>query len=79
MLKKQGIVTVDPEVPLDKTLMPSPPSRPKNPVFENEEKSKELYGDCDKLRGTVFKLTTENEDNDGSLVPPALTLVPVSI
>lgn len=35
-----GIVTVDPEVPLDKTLMPSPPSRPKNPVFENEEKSK---------------------------------------
>lgn len=27
----------------------------------------ELYGDCDKLRGTVFKLTTENEDNDGSL------------
>uniref|UniRef100_A0A4W5KEX3 Golgi associated, gamma adaptin ear containing, ARF binding protein 3a n=1 Tax=Hucho hucho TaxID=62062 RepID=A0A4W5KEX3_9TELE len=140
MLKKQGIVTVDPEVPLDKTLMPSPPSRPKNPVFENEEKSKrlaellkskkpedlqeanrliknmvkedevrlqraskrsgtleevnnsvkllnemlshfsrdqstdgdkelikELYGDCDKLRGTVFKLATETEDNDSSL------------
>uniref|UniRef100_A0A673Z8J6 Golgi associated, gamma adaptin ear containing, ARF binding protein 3a n=1 Tax=Salmo trutta TaxID=8032 RepID=A0A673Z8J6_SALTR len=42
MLKKQGIVTVDPEVPLDKTLMPSPPSRPKNPVFESEEKSKRL-------------------------------------
>uniref|UniRef100_A0A673Z852 Golgi associated, gamma adaptin ear containing, ARF binding protein 3a n=1 Tax=Salmo trutta TaxID=8032 RepID=A0A673Z852_SALTR len=140
MLKKQGIVTVDPEVPLDKTLMPSPPSRPKNPVFESEEKSKrlaellkskkpedlqeanrliknmvkedevrlqraskcsgtleevnnsvkllnemlshfsrdqstdgdkelikELYGDCDKLRGTVFKLATETEDNDSSL------------
>uniref|UniRef100_A0A8C7W683 Golgi associated, gamma adaptin ear containing, ARF binding protein 3a n=1 Tax=Oncorhynchus mykiss TaxID=8022 RepID=A0A8C7W683_ONCMY len=140
MLKKQGIVTVDPEVPLDKTLMPLPPSRPKNPVFENEEKSKrlaellkskkpedlqeanrliknmvkedevrlqraskrsgtleevnnsvkllnemlshfsrdqstdgdkelikELYGDCDKLRGTVFKLATETEDNDSSL------------
>uniref|UniRef100_A0A4W5MJV3 Golgi associated, gamma adaptin ear containing, ARF binding protein 3a n=1 Tax=Hucho hucho TaxID=62062 RepID=A0A4W5MJV3_9TELE len=140
MLKKQGIVTVDPEVPLDKTLMLSPPSRPKNPVFENEEKSKrlaellkskkaedlqeanrliknmvkedevrlqraskrsstleevnnsvkllnemlshfsrdqstdgdkelikELYGDCDKLRGTVFKLATETEDNDSSL------------
>ncbi|KAJ8001919.1 hypothetical protein DPEC_G00174410 [Dallia pectoralis] len=141
MLKKQGIVTVDPEVPLDNTLMPSPPSRPKNPVFENEEKSKrlaellkskkpedlkeanrliknmvkedearrqreskrssileevvnsvkllnemlshfsreqstdgdkelikELYGDCDKLRGTVFKLATATEDNDSSLV-----------
>ncbi|XP_029537786.1 ADP-ribosylation factor-binding protein GGA3-like isoform X2 [Oncorhynchus nerka] len=140
MLKKQGIVTVDPELPLDKTLMPSPFSRPKNPVFENEEKSKrlaellkskkpedlqeanrliknmvkedevrlqraskrsstleevnnsvkllnemlshfsrdqstdgdkelikELYGDCDKLRGTVFKLATETEDNDSSL------------
>uniref|UniRef100_A0A8C7MLH8 Golgi associated, gamma adaptin ear containing, ARF binding protein 3a n=1 Tax=Oncorhynchus kisutch TaxID=8019 RepID=A0A8C7MLH8_ONCKI len=140
MLKKQGIVTVDPEVPLDKTLMLSPPSWPKNPVFENEEKSKrlaellkskkpedlqeanrliknmvkedevrlqraskrsgtleevnnsvkllnemlshfsrdqstdgdkelikELYGDCDKLRGTVFKLATETEDNDSSL------------
>ncbi|CDQ78276.1 unnamed protein product [Oncorhynchus mykiss] len=140
MLKKQGIVTVDPEVPLDKTLMALPPSRPKNPVFENEEKSKrlaellkskkpedlqeanrliknmvkedevrlqraskrsgtleevnnsvkllnemlshfsrdqstdgdkelikELYGDCDKLRGTVFKLATETEDNDSSL------------
>uniref|UniRef100_A0A3P8ZKK0 Golgi associated, gamma adaptin ear containing, ARF binding protein 3a n=1 Tax=Esox lucius TaxID=8010 RepID=A0A3P8ZKK0_ESOLU len=141
MLKKQGIVTDDPEIPLDKTLMPSPPPRPKNPVFENEEKSKrlaellkskkpedlqeanrliknmvkedevrrqraakrsstleevnnsvkllnemlshfsreqstdgdkelikELYGDCDKLRGTVFKLATETEDNDSSLV-----------
>ncbi|XP_071246489.1 ADP-ribosylation factor-binding protein GGA3-like [Salvelinus alpinus] len=140
MLKKQGIVTVDPELPLDKTLMLLPPSRPKNPVFENEEKSKrlaellkskkpedlqeanrliknmvkedevrlqraskrsgtleevnnsvkllnemlshfsgdqsadgdkelikELYGDCDKLRGTVFKLATETEDNDSSL------------
>lgn len=27
----------------------------------------ELYGDCDKLRGTVFKLATETEDNDSSL------------
>lgn len=35
-----GIVTVDPDVPVDKTLIPSPPARPKNPVFENEEKSK---------------------------------------
>ncbi|XP_062403786.1 ADP-ribosylation factor-binding protein GGA3a isoform X2 [Sardina pilchardus] len=42
MLKRQGIVTVDPDVPVDNTLIPSPPSRPKNPVFENEEKSKRL-------------------------------------
>ncbi|XP_041961452.1 ADP-ribosylation factor-binding protein GGA3a isoform X1 [Alosa sapidissima] len=42
MLKRQGIVTVDPDVPVDKTLIPSPPVRPKNPVFENEEKSKRL-------------------------------------
>ncbi|CAL8331740.1 unnamed protein product [Merluccius merluccius] len=140
MLKKQGIVSVDPEVPHDNTLIPSPSLRPKNPVFENEEKSrrlaellkskkpedlqeanrliknmvkedevraqkvkktnqtleevdnsvkllnemlnhfsaevstdgdkeiiKELYGDCDKLRQTVFKLATETEDNDSNL------------
>ncbi|XP_067315613.1 ADP-ribosylation factor-binding protein GGA3a isoform X2 [Pseudorasbora parva] len=40
MLKKQGIVTEDPEVPADKTLVPSP--KLKNPVFDNEEKSKRL-------------------------------------
>ncbi|XP_077055086.1 ADP-ribosylation factor-binding protein GGA3a isoform X2 [Siphateles boraxobius] len=40
MLKIQGIVTEDPEVPVDKTLVPSP--KPKNPVFDNEEKSKRL-------------------------------------
>lgn len=39
-LQFAGIVTVDPDVPVDKTLIPSPPTRPKNPVFENEEKSK---------------------------------------
>ncbi|XP_072539388.1 ADP-ribosylation factor-binding protein GGA3a [Salminus brasiliensis] len=42
MLKRQGIVTTDPDVPADKTLIPSPPDRPLNPVFENEEKSKRL-------------------------------------
>ncbi|XP_058635587.1 ADP-ribosylation factor-binding protein GGA3a isoform X2 [Onychostoma macrolepis] len=40
MLKKQGIVAEDPVVPMDKTLVPSP--KPKNPVFDNEEKSKRL-------------------------------------
>ncbi|KAF3687522.1 ADP-ribosylation factor-binding protein [Channa argus] len=140
MLKSQGIVLVDPEIPLDATLMPSPSPRPKNPVFDDEKKTKrlsellkskkpedlqeanrliknmvkedevrtqkltkqkntleavnnsvkllnemlahfspeesadedkglisELYGDCDKLRQTVFQLATETEDNDTSL------------
>ncbi|MGH0153648.1 UNVERIFIED_CONTAM: hypothetical protein FKN15_025437 [Acipenser sinensis] len=42
MLKRQGIVSCDPEIPVDQTLIPSPPTRPKNPVFEDEEKSKLL-------------------------------------
>ncbi|XP_056228553.1 ADP-ribosylation factor-binding protein GGA3a isoform X1 [Seriola aureovittata] len=140
MLKSQGIVLVDPEIPLDATLLPSPSPRPKNPVFDDEKKSKklsellkskkpedlqeanrliknmvkedevrtqkvtkqkntleavknsvkllnemlahftsedstdgdkelirELYGDCDKLRQTVFQLATETEDNDSNL------------
>ncbi|XP_008071515.1 ADP-ribosylation factor-binding protein GGA3 [Carlito syrichta] len=42
MLKRQGIVQSDPPIPVDRTLIPSPPSRPKNPVFDDEEKSKLL-------------------------------------
>ncbi|XP_074521480.1 ADP-ribosylation factor-binding protein GGA3a [Halichoeres trimaculatus] len=42
MLKSQGIVSDDPEVALDATLIPSPSPRPKNPVFEDEKKSKRL-------------------------------------
>jgi len=30
----------DPVIPVDKILIPSPPARPKNPVFDDEEKSK---------------------------------------
>ncbi|XP_070596044.1 ADP-ribosylation factor-binding protein GGA3 isoform X2 [Erythrolamprus reginae] len=41
MLKRQGIVLSDPVIPMEKTLIPSPPSRPKNPVFDDEEKSKD--------------------------------------
>ncbi|XP_008276700.1 ADP-ribosylation factor-binding protein GGA3a [Stegastes partitus] len=140
MLKSQGIVLADPEISLDATLIPSPSPRPKNPVFDDEKKSKrlsellkskkpedlqeanrliknmvkedevrrqkatkqkstleaannsvkllnemlahfspddstdgdkelirELYGDCDKLRQTVYQLATESEDNDTSL------------
>ncbi|XP_040893126.1 ADP-ribosylation factor-binding protein GGA3a isoform X2 [Toxotes jaculatrix] len=140
MLKSQGIVLVDPEISLDATLIPSHSPRPKNPVFDDEKKTKrlaellkskkpedlqeanrliknmvkedevrtqkvtkqkstleavnnsvkllnemlahfspedstdgdkelirELYGDCDKLRQTVFQLATETEDNDSSL------------
>ncbi|XP_069728831.1 ADP-ribosylation factor-binding protein GGA3 isoform X1 [Phaenicophaeus curvirostris] len=42
MLKRQGIVMFDPAIPADRTLIPSPPPRPKNPVFDDEEKSKLL-------------------------------------
>lgn len=35
-----GIVQSDPLIPMDRTLIPSPPPRPKNPVFDDEEKSK---------------------------------------
>uniref|UniRef100_A0A8D2AWZ8 Golgi associated, gamma adaptin ear containing, ARF binding protein 3 n=1 Tax=Sciurus vulgaris TaxID=55149 RepID=A0A8D2AWZ8_SCIVU len=42
MLKRQGIVQSDPSIPMDRTLIPSPPPRPKNPVFDDEEKSKLL-------------------------------------
>ncbi|XP_072299539.1 ADP-ribosylation factor-binding protein GGA3 [Eucyclogobius newberryi] len=41
-LKKQGLVPDDPEVPLDRTLIPSPPTRPKHPVFDNEDMGKLL-------------------------------------
>uniref|UniRef100_A0A3P8T1A3 Golgi associated, gamma adaptin ear containing, ARF binding protein 1 n=1 Tax=Amphiprion percula TaxID=161767 RepID=A0A3P8T1A3_AMPPE len=41
MLKKQGIIKQDPELPPDK-LLSLPPPRPKNAIFEDEEKSKIL-------------------------------------
>ncbi|KAM3863483.1 ADP-ribosylation factor-binding protein GGA1-like [Diretmus argenteus] len=41
MLKKQGIVKQDPDLPPDKLLNPPPP-RPKSAIFEDEEKSKML-------------------------------------
>uniref|UniRef100_A0A8C7SVW7 Golgi associated, gamma adaptin ear containing, ARF binding protein 3 n=1 Tax=Oncorhynchus mykiss TaxID=8022 RepID=A0A8C7SVW7_ONCMY len=41
-LRRQGLVTMDPELPVDKTLIPSPPTRPKNPVFDNEDMGKLL-------------------------------------
>ncbi|XP_062931807.1 ADP-ribosylation factor-binding protein GGA1 [Cynocephalus volans] len=41
MLKKQGIVKSDPRLPDDATF-PLPPPRPKNMIFEDEEKSKML-------------------------------------
>jgi len=39
-LPSPGLVTQDPELPLDRTLIPSPPSRPKHPVFDNEDMGK---------------------------------------
>ncbi|XP_055423190.1 ADP-ribosylation factor-binding protein GGA1 isoform X2 [Bubalus kerabau] len=41
MLKKQGIVKADPKLP-DDAAFPVPPPRPKNVIFEDEEKSKML-------------------------------------
>lgn len=41
-LKSQGLVMSDPELTADKTLIPSPPARPKNPVFDNEDMGKLL-------------------------------------
>ncbi|KAM6161687.1 ADP-ribosylation factor-binding protein GGA1 [Erethizon dorsatum] len=41
MLKKQGIVKSDPRLPED-AVFPQPPPRPKNVIFEDEEKSKML-------------------------------------
>ncbi|XP_078003387.1 ADP-ribosylation factor-binding protein GGA1 isoform X2 [Phascolarctos cinereus] len=41
MLKKQGIVKIDPKLPGD-TPFSAPPTRPKNGIFEDEEKSKML-------------------------------------
>ncbi|XP_027623159.1 ADP-ribosylation factor-binding protein GGA1 [Tupaia chinensis] len=41
MLKKQGIVKSDPKLPED-AAFPLPPPRPKNVIFEDEEKSKML-------------------------------------
>ncbi|XP_075888326.1 ADP-ribosylation factor-binding protein GGA1-like isoform X2 [Nelusetta ayraudi] len=41
MLKKQGIIKQDPELPPDK-LLDLPPPRPKNAIFEDKEKSKML-------------------------------------
>uniref|UniRef100_A0A673LIA3 ADP-ribosylation factor-binding protein GGA3-like n=1 Tax=Sinocyclocheilus rhinocerous TaxID=307959 RepID=A0A673LIA3_9TELE len=41
-LKRQGLVMSDPELTVDKTLIPSPPARPKNPVFDNEDMGKLL-------------------------------------
>ncbi|XP_069005303.1 ADP-ribosylation factor-binding protein GGA3 [Embiotoca jacksoni] len=41
-LRRQGLVTHDPEIPPDRTLIPSPPTRPKHPVFDNEDMGKLL-------------------------------------
>ncbi|XP_054634003.1 ADP-ribosylation factor-binding protein GGA3a isoform X2 [Dunckerocampus dactyliophorus] len=42
MLKTQGIVLADPEIPLDAALAPSSSEKPKNPVFDDEHKSRKL-------------------------------------
>uniref|UniRef100_A0A671PZ78 ADP-ribosylation factor-binding protein GGA3-like n=1 Tax=Sinocyclocheilus anshuiensis TaxID=1608454 RepID=A0A671PZ78_9TELE len=51
-LKRQGLVMSDPELTVDKTLIPSPPTRPKNPVFDNE--------DMGKVRNLMASFPTES-------------------
>ncbi|XP_068108946.1 ADP-ribosylation factor-binding protein GGA1 isoform X1 [Hyperolius riggenbachi] len=41
MLKKQGILKEDPKLPAD-AMIPPPPPRPKNAIFDDDEKSKML-------------------------------------
>ncbi|KAL2101161.1 hypothetical protein ACEWY4_002922 [Coilia grayii] len=41
-LRRQGLITSDPELPADRMLLPSPPTRTKNPVFDNEDMGKLL-------------------------------------
>ncbi|XP_041855411.1 ADP-ribosylation factor-binding protein GGA3 [Melanotaenia boesemani] len=41
-LRVQGLVTHDPELPVEMTLIQSPPTRPKHPVFDNEDMGKLL-------------------------------------
>ncbi|XP_042590219.1 ADP-ribosylation factor-binding protein GGA3-like isoform X1 [Cyprinus carpio] len=41
-VSSSGLVMSDPELTVDKTLIPSPPTRPKNPVFDNEDMGKLL-------------------------------------
>uniref|UniRef100_A0A3P8RN74 Golgi associated, gamma adaptin ear containing, ARF binding protein 3a n=1 Tax=Amphiprion percula TaxID=161767 RepID=A0A3P8RN74_AMPPE len=40
---------------------------PEDSTDGDKELIRELYGDCDKLRQTVYQLVTESEDNDTSL------------
>uniref|UniRef100_A0A8C2X6T4 Golgi associated, gamma adaptin ear containing, ARF binding protein 3a n=1 Tax=Cyclopterus lumpus TaxID=8103 RepID=A0A8C2X6T4_CYCLU len=40
---------------------------PEDSTDGDKELIRELYGDCDKLRQTVFQLATETEDNESSL------------
>ncbi|KAM9314326.1 ADP-ribosylation factor-binding protein GGA3a [Pholidichthys leucotaenia] len=42
MLKSQGIISADPEISPDVTLIPSPSQQTKNPVFDDERKNKRL-------------------------------------
>ncbi|XP_062388207.1 ADP-ribosylation factor-binding protein GGA3 [Sardina pilchardus] len=41
-LRRQGLISSDPELPVDRMLLPSPPTRAKNPVFDNEDMGKLL-------------------------------------
>lgn len=56
-LLSQGLVARDPELPLDRTLIPSPPTRPKHPVFDNEDMGKVKEWRINKSEAFVFNET----------------------
>lgn len=63
-----GIVQSDPLIPVDRTLIPSPPPRPKNPVFDDEEKSKVKHTPANSVLGWGGRLGSLSAV--GAPVPP---------
>ncbi|XP_037737067.1 ADP-ribosylation factor-binding protein GGA1 isoform X3 [Chelonia mydas] len=84
MLKKQGIVKCDPKLP-DEAPLPLPPPRPKNIIFDDEEKSKMLArllksSHSEDLRAAnklIKEMVQEMSFEGGSRSVPAIVAVPV--
>ncbi|TSX99863.1 ADP-ribosylation factor-binding protein GGA3 [Bagarius yarrelli] len=69
-LRRQGLVSSDPQLTADKTLIPSPPSRPKNPVFDNEDMGKD---DARVQKMTKRMHTLEEVNNNVKLLSEMLS------
>ncbi|KAG7505068.1 ADP-ribosylation factor-binding protein GGA3 [Solea senegalensis] len=86
-LKRQGLVTQDPELQLDRTLIPSPPTRPKHPVFDNEDMGKLLAEllrsknpeDLQEANRLIKNMVKEDEARVQKLTKRLLTLEEVNI